>query len=113
MRERSREPLRIGVLTPHLAVGAEEELPAMAPGCLVTRVVRVVDSDPPATARELRASTAPAAVDEAAKRLSNDPPDAVAYASTTSAYASASDRAGDIRTRTSTAYGFSWIQRLA
>src|SRR5262249_4060772 len=33
--------IRIGLLTPHAAIGPEEEFPAMAPGSLVTRVVRV------------------------------------------------------------------------
>ena len=32
--------IRIGVLTPHAAIGPEEEFPAMAPGRLVTRVAR-------------------------------------------------------------------------
>jgi len=32
---------RIGVLTPHAAVGPEEEFAAMAPGRFLTRVLRV------------------------------------------------------------------------
>jgi AcrR family transcriptional regulator len=35
--------IRIGVLTPHRAVGPEEELPAMAPGRVLTCVARVSD----------------------------------------------------------------------
>lgn len=82
------EMLRIGVLTPHAAAGPEEEFPAMAPGCLVTRVVRVSrgDGDPPTTPPALRALTTPAVLDDAAEPLA-DSIDAVGYASTTSAYA--------------------------
>jgi hypothetical protein len=38
--------IRIGVLTPHVAVGPEEEFAAMAPAQLTTRVVRI-SADPP------------------------------------------------------------------
>jgi maleate isomerase len=84
--ERPPELLRIAVLTPHATAGPEEEFPAMAPGCLVTRVVRVAESDPPITPPALRAMASPAVLDEAAKGLRSDRVDAVAYASTTSAY---------------------------
>jgi maleate isomerase len=65
----------------------------MAPGRLVTRVVRIsndevttgADGDPPTTAPGLRALTA-APLDDAAKTLATDPVDVVGYASTTSAY---------------------------
>jgi maleate isomerase len=85
--------IRIGVLTPHAAIGPEEELPAMAPGCLVLRVVRVttdaaavgVRSDPPTTPRGLRVLTAPPVLDDAAKLLVADSTDVVGCASTTSA----------------------------
>lgn len=79
--------ITIGVLTPHATPGPEVELPAIAPGAVVTRVARIVDADPPTTAPALRALTAPAALDRAADALLNDSIDAVAYASTTSAYA--------------------------
>ena len=85
--------LRIGVLTPHAAVGPEEEFEVMAPDRLVTRVVRVTRSasdptaDSPTTPDALRALTAPAVLEHAAETLLQDPVDAVAYASTTSAYA--------------------------
>lgn len=78
--------ITIGVLTPHATPGPEVELPAIASGNLVTRVVRVVESDPPTTAPVLRALTAPAVLDRAADALVNDSIDVVAYASTTSAY---------------------------
>jgi maleate isomerase len=85
--------IRIGLLTPHAAIGPEEEFPMMAPGGLVTRVVRVsndedivgAESDQPTTQRGLRALTA-APLDDAAKLLATDPVDVVGYASTTSAY---------------------------
>jgi maleate isomerase len=67
--------LRIGVLTPHAAVGPEEELPAMAPGRVATRVVRVRSAargagrDPPATPAALSPLTADAVLDRAADAL--------------------------------------------
>jgi maleate isomerase len=67
--------MRIGVLTPHAAVGPEDELPAMASGRVAVRVVR-----------GLSAPTAEPLLDRAADELRKDSPDAVAYASTTSAY---------------------------
>lgn len=80
--------ITIGVLTPHAAPGPEVELPAIAPGSLVTRVARIAESDPPTTAPGLRALTTPTVLDRAADALLlNDSIDAIAYASTTSAYA--------------------------
>jgi maleate isomerase len=84
--ERAHKLLRVGVLTPHASPGPEEEFPAMAPGCLVTRVVRVAEGDPPITAPALRSLTAPAVLDAAAQTLLRHRIDAIAYASTTSAY---------------------------
>ena len=82
------DALQIGVLTPHEAPGPEEELPAMAPNCLAVHVVRVgAGIDPPTKPPALRALTAAAVLDEAATTLPADSIDAVAYASTTSAYA--------------------------
>ncbi len=81
------DPLRIGVLTPHASPGPEEEFPAMATGCLATRVVHVgPPGDPPTTPTVLRALTAAPVLDEAANVLLAEFIDAVAYASTTSAY---------------------------
>jgi maleate isomerase len=83
---------RIGVLTPHEAVGPEAEFPAMAPGRLTTHVVRI-SSDPggagggPGSPAALRALTAPSVLDRAAELLLAEPVDVVGYASTTSAYA--------------------------
>jgi hypothetical protein len=86
--------IRIGVLTPHAAIGPEEEFPAMAPGRLVTRVLRVVDKsvtggaegDPPTTPLGLRALTAAPFLDEAARTLAGESVDVVGHASTTSGY---------------------------
>jgi maleate isomerase len=83
----SKEVLTIGVLTPHAAAGADEELPAMARGQVSTRVARIGRGDPPSTSSGLRALTAPTAVDEALATLAAEPIGAIAYASTTSAYA--------------------------
>jgi maleate isomerase len=57
----------------------------MAPGRLVTRVVRVSNDGVPTTPPGLRELTA-APLDHAAKKLATDPVDVVGYASTTSAY---------------------------
>src|SRR5262249_3668463 len=71
--------IRIGLLTPHAAIGPEEEFPAMAPGSLVTRVVRVSGDG------GLVGADAPLLYD-AARSLAGDPVDVVGYASTTAAY---------------------------
>jgi maleate isomerase len=80
--------LRIGVLTPHAAPGAEAELPQMAPGRVLTCVARVSAGGGTGqpTAAELRALTG-SPLDEAAATLAGSSVDAIAYASTTSAYA--------------------------
>jgi maleate isomerase len=86
--------IRIGVLTPHAAIGPEEEFRAMAPGSVVARVVRVSDdaadggarSEPPTTPRGLRALAAAPLLDNAARLLATDEVHVVGYASTTSAY---------------------------
>lgn len=86
--------IRIGVVTPHAAIGPEEEFPAMAPGSVVARVVRVshdwvdggAQTEPPTTAPGLRALAAAPPLDRAARVLAADSVDVVGYASTTSAY---------------------------
>jgi maleate isomerase len=82
----SSATLRVGVLTPHATAGPEVEFPAIAPGCLLTRVVRLGAGEAPTTPAALRALTAEGVVDEAAESLRGEV-DAVAFASTTSAYA--------------------------
>jgi maleate isomerase len=84
--------IRIGVLSPHLAVGPEAEFPAIAPGLIETRVARVASSD---EAGASVAANQPLAVhalidprlDEAAERLAAGSIDALGYASTSYAYA--------------------------
>ena len=76
VRERPGDSvLRIGVLTPHMAIGPEEEIPAMAPGRVVTHVAR------------LSARAAGADLDEAADLIGPAGVDVIGYASTSSAYA--------------------------
>jgi maleate isomerase len=77
--------LRIGVLTPHIAPGPEEEFAAMAPAQLTTQVVRI-SADPPTTPSPLRA-LAGSALDKAAQTFAVEPVDVVGYASTSTAYA--------------------------
>jgi maleate isomerase len=79
---------RVGILTPHLARGPEEELPAMAPRRLVTCVARISsDAADTATLSGLLELTGPELLDEAADVLGLGTLHAVAYASTSSAYA--------------------------
>jgi maleate isomerase len=100
--------IRIGVLTPHAAIGPEEEFVAMAPGRLATEVVRIpteaglagAGSGAPTTPAELRALMEPLVLDEAAKRLA-DSIDAVGHASTTSAYAVGFDQEAEMVSRLS------------
>jgi maleate isomerase len=87
--------VRIGVLTPHAALGPEAELPAMAPGRVVTCVARipsdaatvVVPGGDATSPSGLRALTAPELIEPAAELLGRGPIDAIGYASTSSAYA--------------------------
>src|SRR5262249_62168981 len=97
-----RKPvIRIGVLTPYAAIGPEEEFSAMAPGGLVTRVLRVADrsvtvgpeGDPPTTPLGLRALTAAPLLGEAAETLAGESVDVVGHASTTSGYVIGLDEA--------------------
>lgn len=87
------DAIRIGVLTPHTAIGPEAEFPAMAPGRVVTGVTRVsaatavgVAPGPP-TPIALAALTRPPLLDDAAEKLATDSIDVIGYASTSSAYA--------------------------
>jgi maleate isomerase len=86
--------ISICVLTPHAAVGPEDELPEMAPGITI-RVVRIrgnvgdarTAGEPPTSPVGLRALTAAPVLDKAVELAMAEPIDAVAYASTSSAYA--------------------------
>jgi maleate isomerase len=86
--------VRIGVLTPHQAIGPEAELPAMAPGQIVTSVVRLRSNegqsgraDAPTSPSRLAALTESPVLDDAARTLATKPIDVVVHASTTSGYA--------------------------
>jgi maleate isomerase len=84
--------IRIGVLTPHELPGPEVEFAAMAPGRLVTYVVRVTGatdaggSGGPVSAAALGTLTTAPLLDRAAEQVLTDPVDVIGYASTTSAY---------------------------
>jgi maleate isomerase len=84
--------LRVGVLTPHGAIGPEAEFPAMRPGRVVTCVVRLsaeaagIGIDP-TTPSGLRALAASSLLDAAAETLGRGSLDAIVYASTSSGYA--------------------------
>ena len=82
----------VGVLTPHAAAGPEFELPAMAPGGLQVVVERIpvgaaASTRPPAAAAELRALATTSALRGGVAALREASVDAIAYASTTTAYA--------------------------
>jgi maleate isomerase len=84
--------IRVGVLTPHAALGPEAELPAMAPGRVVTCVARSSADDAGAEARPTtpsgpRALTALPFLDEPAELLGQSALDVTVYASTSSGYA--------------------------
>jgi maleate isomerase len=104
--------IRIGVLTPHAAIGPEEEFPAMAPGRVATEVVRIsteaglagAESGVPTTPGGLRALTEPLVLDEAVKMLA-DSIDVVGHASTTSAYAVGLDQEAEMVSRLSASLG--------
>jgi maleate isomerase len=86
--------IRVGVLTPHAAIGPEAEFPAIAPGRVLTCVARVSTDTVPggiganaATPSGLRALTTPPFLDETTELLGQGGLDAIVYASTSSAYA--------------------------
>jgi maleate isomerase len=86
--------IRIGVLTPHAALGPEAEFPEMAPGRIVTCVARVQSDGAspvgaggsPTSSAGLRALTAGEYLDPAAEQFGGSL-DVIGYASTSSAYA--------------------------
>ena len=84
--------ITVGVLTPHAAAGADAEFEDMVGREVTTRVVRVRSSagddvEPPTSVEGLRALTLPDLLDAAVARLEPDSLDALAYASTSTAYA--------------------------
>jgi len=105
--------ISIGVLTPHAAAGPEAELPAMAPGRIVTRVSRVMapgadgsaPATPPTSPSGLRALTAPSALDEAAAAFPSGSVDVIGYASTTTGYSVGFDAEATMLERLSQRWG--------
>jgi len=100
--------IRIGVLSPHAAIGPEAEFPEMAPGRLVTRVARVstqavgIDVEKaPTTPFAARMWTAPPLLDDAAELLAADSVDVIGYASTSSGYVIGFDEETAMATRLS------------
>jgi maleate isomerase len=82
--------VRIGILTPHHAIGPEQELPDMAPGRISTRraLITAKETGPdPTPPPDLRILTRAPYLDDAADSFLREPVDAVGYASTSSAYA--------------------------
>jgi maleate isomerase len=84
--------IRVGVLTPHAALGPEAELPSMAPGRVVTCVARGSAEDPDVVAHLAipsgqRALTVLPYLDEPAELLGRSALDVTVYASTSSGYA--------------------------
>ena len=86
--------VHIGVLTPHQAVGPDAEFPAMAPGQITTRLVRLPSNEQhgcrasgPTSPSLLAALTKSRSLEDAARTLATKPIDVVAFASTTSGYA--------------------------
>jgi len=85
--------ISVGVLTPHAAPGPEAEFQVMAPGRLTTTVARVSpgahgDAGPPPTsASGLRELMASKSLDESAAALGTASTAAIAFASTSAAYA--------------------------
>ncbi|MGH3479474.1 MAG: maleate cis-trans isomerase family protein [Nocardioidaceae bacterium] len=84
--------VRIGVLTPHQAIGPEAEFPAMAPGQIMTHVVRLLSNElhsgrAPTSPSLLADLTKSPVLDDAARTLAAKPIAVVVHASTTSGYA--------------------------
>jgi maleate isomerase len=83
------------VLTPHAAVGPEDELPAMTSSRVTAVVARIrppgvtagAATPPPTTASGLRALTSGPALDRAAATIRTGSVDAVVHASTSTGYA--------------------------
>jgi maleate isomerase len=87
--------IRVGVLSPHAAEGAEAEFPLMAPSHVRTTISRIraagsnrdAAAPPPGTADDLRALATHEAIDEAVAAFAPGSVDIIGYASTGTAYA--------------------------
>jgi maleate isomerase len=91
LRADSAPVLRVGVLTPHVTLGPEAELPAMDPGRVVTCVARVplepTGAGATPTPSALRALASSPAFDDAAELLGRGSLDGIVFPSTSSAFA--------------------------
>jgi maleate isomerase len=104
--------IRVGMLSPHAAVGPEAELPAMAPGRVVMCVARIPAEGTavgfganPTRPCELRALAAASILDQAAGLLARGSVDVIGYASTSSAYALGFDAEAAVVSRLSRRLG--------
>jgi maleate isomerase len=104
--------MRIGVLTPHAAIGPEAEFPEMAPGSVEVRVERLAsDGEPgrigssPPSSTDLSEVAAPPHLDRATRKLVAEGLDVIAYASTTAAYAIGYDAEAAMISRLSQTFG--------
>jgi maleate isomerase len=83
--------ITVGIITPHAAAGADVELHELAGDQVTTRVARIStsggDAEPRTSADELRALARPDLLDAAVARLEPRSLDALAFASTSTAYA--------------------------
>lgn len=112
--------IRVGVLSPHAAIGPEAEFPAIAPGRVVTCVARVSSDGTavgvgaiPTTLSGLRALTAPPFLDAAADMLGRCSVDVIGYASTSSAYAIGFDAEAAVVSRLSQQVGIPVVATCA
>ena len=104
--------IRVGVLTPHAAIGPEAEFPAMGPRRVVTCVARVARETAgvgvgatPTSRAGLRTLTTPPFLDAAADALARGSLDVIGYASTSSAYAIGFDAEAEVVSRLSQRVG--------
>jgi maleate isomerase len=83
--------ITVGIITPHVAAGADVEFHDLAGDQVATRVARIrpsaADLESPTSADGLRALARPDLLDAAVTRLEPGSLDALAYASTSTAYA--------------------------
>jgi maleate isomerase len=108
LHEFGQRVIRVGVLTPHAAIGSEAEFPAMAPGRVITCVARVAVGEAgtdvganSATPSGLRALTSSPLLDEAAEMLGWGSLDVVVCASTSLAFAIGFDAEAALASRLS------------
>jgi maleate isomerase len=93
--------IRIGVLTPHAAIGPEAEFPEMAPGQVAVSIALIQSrrgSHDPAAPAALAGLAVKPLVDDAADQLLREPVEVIGYASTTTGYVVGADAERDMMT---------------